>query len=580
MVDAEEAQVGAAGGDEGIDPHNQPKAVKRKRTADGAEISLSKGDNAKEQKKAKAAPGRSPELKKLSRKYRNGPVIATKAIKDKKLKGKLKSVESIYDEAAVRNAQAEKWLLPAEGGFLEAEGLERTYRFKQEEVVEALDANSARKAFNLKLADLGPYNVDFTLNGRHLLIGGRKGHIALFDWMRFKPVTELHVKETTRDVKFLHSHQYFAVAQKKYVYIYDDRGIELHCLKEHTEPHKLEFLPQHFLLCSIGASGVLHYQASDSSTGAIVAQHRTRLGRCDVMSRNPYNSVINLGHSNGVVSLWTPNLTTAAAKIFCHKGPVTAVAVDQGGHKLVTAGLDGQVKVWDIRTYKPLHSYFSVTPAKHLEISQKGMLGVGYGPHIQVWKDALDRKQVSPYMNHLMPGVQVQDFGFCPYDDVMAVGHSAGVASLIFPGSGEPNYDTFVANPYETRKQKREAEVHRLLDKIQPELITLDPEAITTIQRLPKEQQMAMQREQEEANRRIMMAKGLKSAMKDKAKGRSKDSKKYKKKQSNVIDSKSLEVEEREKAKRQAAAKEAAQDGQKKSKVPEGMSPALARFYR
>jgi U3 small nucleolar RNA-associated protein 7 len=56
-------------------------------------------------------------------------------------------------------------------------------------------------------------------------------------------------------VCFLHNELFFAAAQRKYVYIYDKRGLEVHCLREHTAPTALQFLPHHFLLASIGESG-------------------------------------------------------------------------------------------------------------------------------------------------------------------------------------------------------------------------------------------------------------------------------------------------------------------------------------
>ncbi len=62
--------------------------------------------------------------------------------------------------------------------------------------------------------------------------------------------------------------------------------------------------------------------------------------------------------------------------------------------------------------------------------------------------------------------------------DVLAVGHSGGVSTLLVPGAGEPNLDSHVADPFAGRRARREAEVHQLLDKLQPEMIVLDPSTI------------------------------------------------------------------------------------------------------
>ena len=500
------------------------------------------------------------ELNKRAAKFMKGaPVRDIKKIADRKTKAHVRYAETLADDAATNAALHEKWLLPNAPGAVEAEGMERTYRFSQRDIADAVDINAARKAFDLSLPELGPYRVDFTPNGRDLLLGGRRGHLALVRWGDYRLISETQTRETIRDVTFLHSGQFFAAAQKKYVYVYDNRGTEIHCLKDHTEVSRLDFLPLHFLLTSVGDQGVLRYQ--DTSYGKIVAQHRTKLGSCDAMTHNPMNGVSVLGHGNGTVTLWSPNMGTPLVKMLCHRGPIRSVAVDpQNGHYLATAGADAQVKIFDLRTYKEVHSYFSAAPAVALDISQRGMLAVTYGNRVQIWNSSAIRgaKASSPYLNHATPnGSIVADARFCPYDDALGVGHAFGFSNVIVPGAGEPNYDSMVANPFETRNQRREQEVAQLMDKLDPETIQLDGDAVGKVRAAPKE----VQRERREAAASAALGKKAKerekNAEKSRMKGKNRVSKRYRKKQQNVVDDKKLRAnllkEERAKRAKRAA---------------------------
>ena len=77
-------------------------------------------------------------------------------------------------------------ILKTEGrGFLETEGVEKTYEISQNQIKKEVDINTQRKMFSLTLDQFGPYKVRFDRPGRHLLLSGEKGHIAMVRLQEF-----------------------------------------------------------------------------------------------------------------------------------------------------------------------------------------------------------------------------------------------------------------------------------------------------------------------------------------------------------------------------------------------------------
>lgn len=405
--------------------------------------------------------------------------------------------------------------------------MEKTFKFTQKAIRENVDINTQSKQWDLNLDTFGPYRIDYTSNGRFMMLAGEKGHIAMVDTQKQTIVSEINVKETIRDVHFLHSQAMYAVAQLKHTFIYDDTGMEIHCLRDHQHVTKMEYLKYHYLLTTINRGGILMYR--DTSTGQLVATHRTKLGRCDCMRQNHSNAIINLGHANGTVTLWSPNMSIPLVKMLCHQGPVRSLGVDLTGHYMVTGGAENQMKVWDLRTYKEVHSYFTTSPAVTMAISERGHIAVGLNSHVQIWQNAIATKAKKPYMTHHMPGKKVGCVRFQPYEDVLGIGHSMGLATMIAPGTGEPNFDSFEANPFQTKKQRREQEIHNLLEKLKPDMIGLNS-SVGMVTRLdpnniPKEdtlEPMKYRDAKEEKER-------------DRKRGKNKIGRKLKRKQRNVI---------------------------------------------
>ncbi|XP_061712038.1 WD repeat-containing protein 46 [Cydia pomonella] len=409
---------------------------------------------------------------------------------------KLKKKEKIYNYAQEQAARAEI-LLTEEQGYVEVEDDGKTTAITQDLIRDSVDITAATKIFDLNM-DFGPYRMKYTRNGRHLLLGGKKGHLAAFDWVTKKLHCEINVMESIHDVSWLHVETMIAVAQKEWLYIYDNNGIELHCVKRMDKILRMEFLPYHFLLAGVNEFGFMTWL--DVSIGEIVGHYHNHLGRTSVMTQNPYNGTLCIGNSQGVVSLWSPTVKDPLAKILCHKSPLTAIAVDNRGMYMATSGVDRSLKIYDIRNLDgPVQHYKLRSAPVDLTFSQKDMLAVGLDNVVEVYNNCCTQTTVKPYMRHRM-AKNICNFKFCPYEDVLGIGTTKGFTSIIIPGSGEPNFDALESNPFQTKKQRKEAEVKALLEKIPPELITLNPFEVAEVD-------VPTMKEQMEAKKKLLYVK-------------------------------------------------------------------------
>eukprot|EP01080_Neovahlkampfia_damariscottae_P003702 gene3702-6591_t len=355
-----------------------------------------------------------------------------------------------------------------------------TNQIKQEDIVKNVDINSQKKIFDIELSNTGPYKIKYNTSGRHVLLGGRNGHVASVQWRNFKLIHEQNVNEKIRDICWMMDDSMYAVAQNKYTYVYDENGSELHRCADFDKVTMIDYLQQHFLLTGCTKKGRIIYK--DISLGKNVANIKVGLDTT-CMIQNPYNAVMCLGHLNGSVSMVTPrdeNLKPVVS-MFCHDSPISNVIVDKTGKYLVTTSVDHSIKVWDIRkTYQPIQDVKFNETVQCMDISQKGVLAIGTKDEVKIWGKVDDLKKES-YLNIKLPlKAYATSLQFCPYEDVLGIGHSRGMSSALVPGCGESTFDSKVPNPYSGYKNIADWNVRTLLEKIPFDMINLDPTVIGT----------------------------------------------------------------------------------------------------
>jgi len=328
------------------------------------------------------------------------------------------------------------------------------------------------------------------------------------------------------------------------------------------------------------------------------------------MAQNRHNAVIHLGHQNGTVTLWTPNLPHPVVQLLAHLGPVVSVSIDQstGGRFMSTAGQDGTVKVWDCRNWKgAVREWSARGGGGEVEWSAKGSLAVATGGSVNIYTAPTVHQAFTPkmppplYITHPIPHRPLTSLRFCPFQDILTIGHSAGLSSILVPGSGEPNFDSAEADPFETKKARREREVKGLLEKIQPDMISLDPEFVgslappskltsgstdTPFARLPRLERLRVQGKADETEiandspdeDQSGKKQDREAREKRKMRGKGKSMKRYLRKQrKNVIDPAAIAVRAKlDKQKEERRIAKAAVNGAGETKKPS----ALDRFKR
>lgn len=349
-------------------------------------------------------------------------------------------------------------------GFLKADN---PHEVSQSKIRNNVPQITSEKLIDLKLK--GNHKIKYSSSGRFLMMSNNKS-LSSFDTKKLNLMFDREIENCT-EMTFLHDETFLATVQKfkksikslkgsdseSCVYIYDKIGREQHHLTNHKNAEFLTFLPYHFLLASSSTDNFLRW--TDVCSGKTVAEKYVKEG-ITAFNHEPSTALLFSGTNKGTISTFSPSQKDFHTKILAHKNQIKSINFYKN---FMVASNEDSVKIFDSRNYYEPVAQFNPGIFNNIAVSKTGKIAVAIKNRIKIYNE--NKLEMVQKVDRKVHSIEFQ-----PFEDILTVG-SDGIYSLLVPGAGDPNYDTFEDNPFITKKQRQAREVTKLLEKIPYELI-------------------------------------------------------------------------------------------------------------
>jgi WD40 repeat protein len=218
------------------------------------------------------------------------------------------------------------------------------------------DKGEQLRSFSGQVQEIG--DVEFSPDGQRIAVGGWDGAVKLFSlsgalWRTLSghtgAVTSLAFSSDGALIASGGADQTVRIARAS-------DGSEVSVLRGHTAGvTSVAFRPSRYEVASTGADGTLRIWDIEGKSQPLVLQLPSG---ADCVAYSPSGQLLSVGCWNGLLQVWRREPLELLKTLQAHEGYVSAVSFAQNESMLVSAGgMDDTVKVWDIRTEKPIILY-------------------------------------------------------------------------------------------------------------------------------------------------------------------------------------------------------------------------------